>query len=171
MAAFPPARGPRSRPTQRVKLSIIIANSERESAASHRPFELSSRMNACCACTSMNWGQLGQQMSDASRRTESVTSASSNVWRISVRPARLTWVSCGQQGSCSAELTCLPNTSVTSPLPVRSPFLTRFSVSSDLPLPRVAEWTLSSAGRQATSSLGGEVAERREDAWVERALV
>lgn len=39
-------------------------------------------------------------------------------------------------------LTCLPKTMATSPLPVKSPFLIFTSVSSDLPLPRVAECTL-----------------------------
>ena len=41
-------------------------------------------------------------------------------------------------------LACLPKTMVTSPLPFRSPCLIRARVSSDLPLPSVAECTLQS---------------------------
>jgi hypothetical protein len=50
------ARGPRSLATSRVNISIIIPKRLRESAASHRPLDDSSRMKACCAWTSMNWG-------------------------------------------------------------------------------------------------------------------
>jgi hypothetical protein len=43
------ARGPRSLATSRVNISIIIPKRLRESAASHRPLDDSSRMKACCA--------------------------------------------------------------------------------------------------------------------------
>ncbi len=49
--------GPRSRATSRSNCSIIMANSERESAASQRPLDEVSRMKACCAWTSMNWAE------------------------------------------------------------------------------------------------------------------
>ncbi len=45
---------PRSRATSLVNISIIKPNRLRVSAASHRPLDDSSRMNACCAWTSMN---------------------------------------------------------------------------------------------------------------------
>lgn len=49
-----PPLGPRSRPTVLSNTSSINEKSERVKAASHRPFDDSSRMNACCACTSRN---------------------------------------------------------------------------------------------------------------------
>lgn len=121
-----------------------MPNSERLKAASHRPLEDSSRINACWACTS--------------RKVKGMLAAS-RVSRIRERPSRSTCVSYFRKWSTGQFffkcdffdiksvragyiLTCLPKTMATSPLPVKSPFLIFTSVSSDLPLPRVAECTL-----------------------------
>ena len=85
--------GPRSRPTVRVNSSIIMPNNPRVSAASHRPLDDSSRMKACCACTSMNYHQHRVSHLEGTELTEKVMPASSMVLRISVRPARSTCVS------------------------------------------------------------------------------
>lgn len=71
--------------------------------------------------------------------------------------------------------TCLPKTMTTSPLPFKSPFCTFLIVSSDFPLPRVAEWTLplsvmSNGPERNGNLLSREVAECRQDPRIERAL-